>query len=113
MSQLAAMAYQPVGQGGSALSGDEIKKLHAQIPEWEPVERNGIPRLERAYSFKNFAQALAFTNRVGELAEQENHHPKLVTEWGRATVTWWTHSIGGLHRNDFIMAARTDQLYQS
>jgi 4a-hydroxytetrahydrobiopterin dehydratase len=84
--------------------------LRPQIPDWQVVEREGIPRLERVFSFPNFATALAFTDRVGALAEAEGHHPALLTEWGRVTVTWWTHKIGGLHRNDFIMAAKTDQL---
>jgi 4a-hydroxytetrahydrobiopterin dehydratase len=65
------------------------------------------------YSFNNFVEAIAFTNRVGELAEEENHHPALLTEWGKVTVTWWTHKIRGLHRSDFIMAAKTDKYYQS
>jgi 4a-hydroxytetrahydrobiopterin dehydratase len=66
--------------------------------------------LVRALSFPDFARALAFTNAVGALAEAENHHPALLTEWGRVTVSWWTHAIGGLHRNDFLMAAKTDQI---
>src|SRR4029434_3522610 len=70
-------------------------------------ERYGINRLERLYKFSNFAEALTFTNKVGELAEAEAHHPALLTEWGRVTVAWWTHKIRGLHRNDFIMAAKT------
>jgi 4a-hydroxytetrahydrobiopterin dehydratase len=84
--------------------------LHAEIPGWAIVEREGIPRLERAFTFPSFAAALAFTNRVGEIAEQEAHHPAITTEWGRVTVTWWTHKIKNLHRNDFIMAAKTDAL---
>ncbi len=91
----------------------EIAELHPQIPDWQLVEREVIPRLERVFSFANFAEALAFTQRVGALAEEEGHHPALLTEWGRVTVTWWTHKIRGLHRNDFIMAAKTDQLYAS
>ena len=67
-------------------------------------------RLERAFTFSDFAAALAFTNRVGAAAEAEGHHPALLTEWGRVTVTWWTHAIRGLHRNDFVMAAKTDAL---
>jgi len=82
-----------------------------QVPDWQIVEREGVQRLERVFKFKNFSQALAFTNRVGELAEAEGHHPALLTEWGKVTVTWWTHKIRGLHRNDFIMAAKTDKLY--
>jgi 4a-hydroxytetrahydrobiopterin dehydratase len=91
----------------------EMRELLPQIPEWRVIERDGIPRLERTYKFKNFVEALAFTNRVGELAEQENHHPALLTEWGKVTVTWWTHKIKGLHRNDFVMAARCDETYSS
>jgi 4a-hydroxytetrahydrobiopterin dehydratase len=75
------------------------------------LERQGIKRLERTFRFDNFAQALAFTDRVGEQAEEEGHHPALLTEWGKVTVTWWTHKIKGLHQNDFIMAARTDGLF--
>jgi 4a-hydroxytetrahydrobiopterin dehydratase len=74
------------------------------------VERDGIQRLERAFNFPDFADALVFTNAVGDLAEQEGHHPALLTEWGSVAVTWWTHKIRGLHQNDFIMAAKTDQL---
>jgi 4a-hydroxytetrahydrobiopterin dehydratase len=74
------------------------------------VERDGIQRLEQAFNFPDFADALVFTNAVGALAEQESHHPALLTEWGSVTVTWWTHKIRGLHQNDFIMAAKTDQL---
>ena len=89
----------------------EIAEYHPQVSEWELIERDEINRLERLFQFDGFAQALAFTNRVGELAEEEGHHPALLTEWGRVTVTWWTHKIRGLHRNDFIMAAKTDALY--
>jgi 4a-hydroxytetrahydrobiopterin dehydratase len=88
----------------------EIAELYPQIPNWELVERDGIARLERMFKFPNFVEAVAFTNRVAEVAEAEGHHPALLTEWGKVTVTWWTHKIRGLHRNDFIMAAKTDQL---
>jgi 4a-hydroxytetrahydrobiopterin dehydratase len=92
------------------VTDDEIDVLHPQVPEWELAEEDGIKRLRRVFRFDDFAQALEFTNRVGAIAEAEGHHPALLTEWGRATVTWWTHKIGGLHRNDFIMAAKTDEL---
>jgi len=87
-----------------------IAELRREVPDWELLERAGIARLERAFHFPSFADALAFTNRVGALAEAEGHHPALLTEWARVTVTWWTHKIRGLHRNDFIMAAKTDAL---
>jgi 4a-hydroxytetrahydrobiopterin dehydratase len=86
----------------------EIAELLPEILGWRVVEREGIARLERVFAFPDFAQALAFTNRVGALAEAEGHHPALLTEWGRVTVTWWTHAIRDLHRNDFVMAAKTD-----
>lgn len=88
----------------------EIQELKPQIPEWTLVERDGIQRIERVYRFPNFADALAFTNRVGAIAEEEGHHPAILTEWGRVTVTLWTHKIRGLHRNDFIMGAKIDAL---
>ncbi len=91
----------------------EIAELYPQVPEWELIELDGIKRLRRVFPFDDFAQALEFTQSVGEAAEADGHHPALLTEWGRVTVSWWTHKIKGLHRNDFIMAAKTDELYQS
>jgi 4a-hydroxytetrahydrobiopterin dehydratase len=88
----------------------ELAALRAEIPGWAVVERDGIRRLERVFRFPDWAAALAFTNQVGALAETEGHHPAILTEWGRVTVTWWTHAIRGLHRNDVIMAAKTDRL---
>jgi len=88
----------------------ERVELKRSLPEWEIEDRDGEPRLTRIFKFADFAGALAFTNCVGAIAEKENHHPALLTEWGKVTVSWWTHSIHGLHRNDFIMAARTDKL---
>jgi len=92
------------------VSDEELATLLHDIPAWSAPVRNNILQLERTFTFHNFADALAFTNKVGAMAEQENHHPAITTEWGKVTVTWWTHKIHGLHRNDFIMAARTDQL---
>jgi len=89
---------------------EEMSALKPLVPEWKLVEREGIQRLERVFPFKNFVEALAFTNRVGAVAEEEGHHPAILTEWGRVTVTLWTHKIRALHRNDFIMAAKLDSL---
>ncbi len=97
--------------GAPRLSDEEIAGLQPQVPEWQVAVRGGVPQLERVFKFRNFADALAFTVKTGELAERENHHPAIVTEWGKVKVTWWTHAIHGLHRNDFIMAAKTDELY--
>ena len=110
MSSLSDFRCVPCRGGEPVLTDDEIAALRPQVPEWVLSEVQGIRHLERVFKFKNFVQALEFTNRVGALAEEEGHHPALLTEWGRVTVTWWTHKIKGLHRNDFIMAAKTDQL---
>lgn len=93
------------------VTDEEKQTLGAVIPEWSLVTRDGEEQLERTFKFKNFAQALAFTNKVGELAEEVDHHPAITTEYGKVTVNWWTHKIGGLHRNDYVMAAKTDALY--
>ena len=92
------------------VTDDEAGEFMKEIPDWERHEVAGVPRLVRVFEFPDFAAALEFTNRVGGIAEKEGHHPALLTEWGRVTVSWWTHKIRGLHRNDFIMAARTDEL---
>ena len=94
--------------GAPPVTEPELRELAPQVPGWRIVERDGIRRLERVFTFADFAAALAFTNRVGRLAEEHGHHPAILTEWGRVTVTWWTHAIAGLHRNDFVMAAKTD-----
>jgi 4a-hydroxytetrahydrobiopterin dehydratase len=91
------------------LTDQEIRELKPELPEWEVIEVDGVPRLERVFKFKNFVEALDFTNQVGAIAEEEDHHPRIVTEWGKVEVHWWTHKIKGLHKNDFIMAAKTDQ----
>lgn len=96
--------------GAPVVTSREMDELLPQIPDWRVLEESGVKRLVRTYKFPDFLAALAFTNRVGELAEAEGHHPALLTEWGKVTVSWWTHKIKGLHRNDFIMAARTDVL---
>ena len=110
MSGLTGEKCVPCHGGVPPAAEPEIAQLKPLIPDWRLVEREGIRRLERVFTFTDFAGALAFTNRVGALAEAEGHHPALLTEWGRVTVTWWTHAIRGLHRNDFVMAAKTDAL---
>ena len=90
----------------------EATQLRPQIPEWDLISPDGVPRLERIFRLKDFSEALAFTVKVGELAEAEGHHPALLTEWGRVTVSWWTHKTRGLHRNDFIMARKTNLLFE-
>jgi 4a-hydroxytetrahydrobiopterin dehydratase len=93
------------------ISDAELKELMPAIPDWQVIVVDGIMQLSREFKFKNFVQAMAFSNRVGEIAEAVDHHPAILTEWGKVTVTWWSHKIKGLHRNDLIMAARTDDVY--
>jgi 4a-hydroxytetrahydrobiopterin dehydratase len=110
MSTLARERCEACRPDSPPVGDAELPALRAQVPDWQVVEREGIRRLERTFRFPDFASALAFTNQVGALAEAEGHHPAILTEWGRVTVSWWTHAIRGLHRNDFIMAAKTDAL---
>jgi len=108
LSQLKCVAC----RGGDPMMTDpEIAEVKPQVSEWELVDVDGIKRLQRVFKLKDFAQALNFANRIGEIAEQENHHPMLIVEWGKVTVQWWTHVVKGLHKNDFIMAAKTDELF--
>lgn len=93
------------------ISDAELKELMPGIPDWQVQVVDGVMQLQRVYGFRNFVDALAFSNRVGEIAEAVDHHPAILTEWGRVTVSWWSHKIKGLHRNDLIMAARTDDVY--
>lgn len=96
--------------GAPQVTTDELAVYLDQLTGWQVEERGGIKQLEKRYEFGNFVDALAFTNRVGGLAESVGHHPMLITEWGGVTVIWWTHKIQGLHKNDFIMAAKTDHI---
>lgn len=95
------------------LSIEQTEKLLPEVPEWEVIDIDSVPRLQRRFRFKNFVEAMNFTQKVGELAEKYNHHPAILTEWGGVTISWWTHKIGGLHRNDFVMAAKIDALAKS
>ena len=112
MTELAQLKCIACRSGEPPLTGSEIYELQSQVPEWQVKEVDGVSRLERVFRFKNFVEALEFTNKIGRIAEEEGHHPLIITEWGRVTVQWWTHKIKGLHKNDFVMAAKTDELLQ-
>ena len=92
------------------ISDEELRELMPKIPDWEVDVVDGVMQLRREYKFANFVEAMAFSNRVGEIAEAEGHHPAILTEWGKVTINWWSHKIRGLHKNDLIMAARTDEV---
>ncbi len=110
MTELLEQKCVPCTGGLPQATEAEINEYKQQIPDWDIITEKGELHLQRVYQFPDFKTALAFTNRVGEIAESEGHHPSLLTEWGKVTVTWWTHAINGLHHNDFIMAAKSDQL---
>lgn len=100
-------------KGAPTVTDAEVAELHPAVAAWAITEEDGIKRLDRSFKFENFVQALAFANAVGRVAEEEGHHPVIVIDYGRVTLRWWTHKIKGLHRNDFIMAAKTDELFQN
>jgi 4a-hydroxytetrahydrobiopterin dehydratase len=110
MASLAYKACEVCRAGAPLATREEIAEYMSQLAGWQILDVAGVDHLQKVYSFKNFAQALKFTNQIGAIAETENHHPAILTEWGKVTVTWWTHKIDGLHANDFIMAAKTDDL---
>ena len=113
MTSLVELKCEPCQAGASGVQETEEAEFLQQIPDWRVIERDGERRLQRVYKFPDFAEAIRFTDQVAGLAEEAGHHPALLTEWGRVTVTWWTHKIRGLHRNDFVMAAKTDEAYSS
>lgn len=108
--ELTQKVCEPCRSGGNKALASDIESWMSVLPEWQVNTENDIQQLIRVFKFKNFRQALAFTNQVGDIAEKDGHHPGLLTEWGKVTVTWWTHAVSGLHKNDFIMAAKTDAL---
>jgi 4a-hydroxytetrahydrobiopterin dehydratase len=96
--------------GAPLITEDEATELLTTLPLWRKEIHSGVEKLIREYQFKDFVSAIEFTNRIGELAEQEQHHPSILTQWGEVTLYWWTHKINGLHLNDFIMASKSDLL---
>ncbi len=110
MSQLTNKTCVACKVGAPLATEEEINEFMQQLPNWAIVEEDKVKRLKRVFTFKNYVAAVAFAQTVSVLAEEENHHPAILTEWGKVTVFWWSHKIKGLHVNDFIMAAKTDQL---
>ena len=111
MINLAAGKCVPCRGGEPALTDAEIADLQLQVPQWQLKEVDGVKRLERVFKFKNYVEAVAFANKISMTAEKEDHHPLILLEWGRVTVQWWTHVVKGLHKNDFIMAAKSDEMF--
>ena len=112
MQQLSSEKCVACRRDSPHVTDEESKELHALIPEWDKIIEDGIPKLTRSFKFENFKNALEFSNLVGEQAEEEGHHPRIITEWGLVKIFWWTHKIRNLHRNDFIMASKVDSFYK-
>ena len=112
MSNFSQLKCEACRAGAPPASANELDDFLQTHHSWEKIDANGEPRITRVYPFDNFVDALEFTNQVGKIAEEEDHHPALLTEWGKVTVSWWTHKIRDLHRNDLIMGAKTDELYE-
>lgn len=110
MSELSDASCCPCQPGDVQLAPHEIAELLRELPHWSVIEHNTVLQLQCSYRFADFSQAMAFSNAVAAVSEAANHHPALLTEWGKVTVTWWSHSLQGLHQNDFIMAARTTEI---
>jgi 4a-hydroxytetrahydrobiopterin dehydratase len=113
MNELEAEKCVPCSQGAPPATPQELEDFRAHNPGWQVVEVENEARVQCEYSFADFQSALEFANRVGALAEAENHHPLLTVEWGRVLVAWWTHKIANIHRNDLVMAAKTDALFRA
>lgn len=104
----------PTSEGETSLSDDEIRSLLKEVPEWKLEYSNtrNLCFLTRTYLFNSYERVLAFHQRVGVLAEEQQHHPEMTTQYGDVTIRWWTHTVGGVHMNDFVLAAKCDSLYQ-
>lgn len=111
MAELTQSLCVPCRGGVPTLTPEEIAVLMPQVPDWQVAGKDGIAKLVREFTFRDFREALDFAVRVGELAEREQHHPDLHVAWGKVGVETWTHKIRGLHTNDFILAAKIDALY--
>lgn len=92
---------------------EQIQNFLSNYSEWKLIKEGEIPQLVRSFKFPNYTESVKFTNKIAELSDIEDHHPAITLEWGRVKVVWWTHKINGLHENDFIMSAKSDEIYKS
>lgn len=110
---LSAQKCEACHVGAPKIGAEDLAQFLSELPQWHQKDRKGVMILERAFAFKSYKKAVAFANKIAALAEDQGHHPEILLEWGKVTVRWWTHAINGLHKNDFICAAKTDALYDS
>ncbi len=111
MQKLSSLVCEACRADAPLLTQEEILSLMPEVEGWEITVEDDLQKLTRVFKTKNYTQSLSFTNAIAALAEEANHHPRIVMEYGSVTVEWWSHKIKGLHKNDFIMAAKTSELF--
>ena len=109
MSNLVSSSCEACRIDAPSVSHDEASELIKEIEGWHLID-DGVKKLKKEFSFSNYPDSVDFSNKVADMSEQENHHPQIILEWGKVTVIWWSHKIKGLHKNDFICAAKTDKI---
>ena len=112
MDKLAKQPILSYSKYDSPLTEEQMEVYLKVLPDWEIVYRDGNPRVEKSYTFDDFMEAIEFANQVAEISEEAHHHPDILISWGKCEVRWWTFVYKRLHDNDFIMAARTEKLFQ-
>ena len=113
MSKLSNLSCESCSSGAKTLLKSEIKYLLPEITDWKLITEANIQKLKCIFITKNYTKSIAFVNAIAKLVEEADHHPLLIVEYSRVSVFWWSHKIKGLHKNDFIMAAKTTKLFQT
>ena len=109
MSDLASNTCEACRIDAPLVSDDEVSILINEIEGWDVID-DGVKKLKKEFSFSNYSDSVDFSNKVADMADKEDHHPQIILEWGKVTVIWWSHKIKGLHKNDFICAAKTNKI---
>ncbi len=109
MSDLASNTCEACRIDAPRVSDDEASILIKEIEGWDVID-DGVKKLKKEFSFSNYSDSVDFSNKVADMADKEDHHPQIILEWGKVTVIWWSHKIKGLHKNDFICAAKTNKI---
>ena len=109
MIDLASSTFEACRIDAPKVSDDEASLLIKEIEGWDVID-DGVKKLKKEFSFSNYSDSVDFSNKVADMADKEDHHPQIILEWGKVTVIWWSHKIKGLHKNDFICAAKTNKI---
>ena len=109
MNDLASSSCEACRIDAPIVSDDEASLLIKEIEGWDLIN-DGIKKLKKEFSFSSYSDSVDFSNKVADMADKEDHHPQIILEWGKVTVFWWSHKIKGLHKNDFICAAKTNNI---